>query len=294
MGLCGGRGGGTRRGLRWSRGLSLLPLASKFHDGCPHMPQRRRRMFPRTHSEPGSFLTQPVAHPQQDSGRRGPEPKPRLWSRAWRVCFASGPKYWCVCAARSVSGMVSWVFSSGLWALMGLLSREDDHNRALLQARPVTWTCRPPVTNRLVFSCSLARISMDMPGLCQVTCLCQPWEEVQGEGRVRRGRWPPSAGSLHPEAADAWSLIRQLKCISRLPELSKPVQEKNSVPPVPKASVSCTALVVGENPQPLRASGVGRGGFRSSSLPWEPQPAKARLKGTQRPVTLSVGPRLWA
>lgn len=164
---------------------------------------------------------------------------------------------------------MSWVFSSGLWALMGLLSREDNHHRALLQARPVTWTCRPPVTKGLVFSCSLARISMDMPGLCQVTCLCQPWEEVQGEGRVRRGRWPPSAGSLHPEAADAWSLIRQLKCISRLPEVSKPVQEKNSVPPVPKASVSCTALVVvGENPQPLRASGVGRGGFRSSSLPW--------------------------
>ena len=105
------------------------------------------------------------------------------------VCFASGLKDCCVCAARSVSDTACWVLS-GLWALMGLLPREVGHHRVLLQAGPVTWTCRLPATEGLVFSCSLARISVDMPGLCQVTCRCQPWEEVWGKGRVPRGRCP--------------------------------------------------------------------------------------------------------
>lgn len=58
----GAGGGGHPQRAALEPGLVTVPLASKFQDGCPHMPQRGRRMFPRTHSEPGSFLTQPVAH----------------------------------------------------------------------------------------------------------------------------------------------------------------------------------------------------------------------------------------
>lgn len=31
--------GGPTEGLRWSQGLSPLPLASKLHDGGPHVPR---------------------------------------------------------------------------------------------------------------------------------------------------------------------------------------------------------------------------------------------------------------
>ena len=127
MGLWRGGGGGhLQRGYAGAGACHCYLWLASFTMAVLICPREADRCS-QGHSEPGSFLTQPVAHPQQDSGRRGPELKPCLWSRAWCVDFASGLKYCCVCAARSMSGMASWVFSSGLWALMGLLSREDGH-----------------------------------------------------------------------------------------------------------------------------------------------------------------------